>query len=104
MSTTGVDRTGSAVSIVSLRFGSDPGCDLVIADPSVSPEHATVVCAVSAAGVSYFVLDHASATGTYLNGSDERLTWARLEDNDVLRLGSVRVKFKALVGSAATRA
>lgn len=78
--------------------GRDPGCDLVLDDPSIAPRHATIVCAVSAAGISYFVLDHASPGGTYLNGGDERLSWARLQDNDALRLGDVRLKFKTLVG------
>jgi hypothetical protein len=79
-------------------IGSGDGCDLVIEDASVAPRHASIVCAVSAAGVSYWLLDHGAPGGTFVNGGDERVSWTRLADNDALRLGEVRLKFKALVG------
>ncbi len=79
-------------------IGRDPACDLVVDDPSVSPRHASIVCAVGAAGIAYFLLDHASERGTFLNGGDARVGWARLEDNDAIRLGDVRLKLKTLVG------
>lgn len=79
-------------------IGTDEDCALVLDDPSVAPRHGSIVCAVSASGVSYYLLDHGAPGGTYLNGGDERVTWTRLEDNDVIRVGDVRLKFKALAG------
>jgi len=80
-------------------IGSDPSCDIVVRDPAVSPRHASVICAVSDAGLACFVLDHASRGGTFVNGGEHRVAWSRLEDGDTLRLGDVRLKFKALAGT-----
>jgi hypothetical protein len=81
--------------------GSDPSCDVSLDDASVATRHALIVCAVSAGGASYYLLDLGSESGTFLNGSDEPLRWVRLEDNDVIRVGCVRLKFKALAGAPA---
>jgi hypothetical protein len=80
-------------------IGSDPSCDVVLDDPSIAPRHASIVCAASAAGLACFVLDHGAPGGTFVNGGDERVPWARLEDGDVLRFGALRMKFKALAGA-----
>jgi hypothetical protein len=81
-------------------IGTDEEWALVLDDPSVAPRHCSIVCAVSASGVTYYLLDHGAkgVPGTFVNGGDEPVTWARLEDNDVIRVGEVRLKFKALAG------
>lgn len=64
-----------------LRLGRDPGCDIVIAEPTVSRRHAKV----SWDGHELVVEDLGSSGGTFVN--DVQVQRAVLKPGDVLRIG-----------------
>jgi len=64
-----------------LRIGRDPGCDIVIPEPTVSRRHAKV----SWDGRELVVEDLGSSGGTFVN--DARVQKATLKPGDVLRIG-----------------
>ncbi len=64
-----------------LRFGRDPSCDVVIAEPTVSRRHAEV----SWDGRELVVEDLGSSGGTFVNGA--RVQRSALHPGDVVRLG-----------------
>jgi hypothetical protein len=69
--------------------GSARGCDFLIpGDPAVSPHHAMFV--VDERGVMALV-DRGSATGTFVNGV--RITEARLQHGNLVRIGSCSLRF-----------
>lgn len=69
--------------------GSARGCDFLIpGDPQVSPHHAMFV--VDERGVMA-VVDRGSATGTFVNGV--RITEARLQHGNLVRIGSCSLRF-----------
>lgn len=72
-----------------VRVGRRPECDLAIPEPGVSRRHASLHWRVN----GWYLLDHGSTNGTFLNGS--RLdTPTRLADGDEIRLGErVRLRF-----------
>lgn len=72
----------------SLRIGRGSGCDLVLADDSVSRRHAEIalrggICAVR---------DLGSCNGTYVNGRP--ITRARLRRGDELQLGETVLRLR----------
>jgi pSer/pThr/pTyr-binding forkhead associated (FHA) protein len=70
-----------------LVIGRSPGCDLTLAEPSVSRWHAELI----RDGERWVVRDMGSTNGTRLNGW--RVRRAVLEPGDVLALGTQRVVF-----------
>ncbi len=64
--------------------GSDPKCDLVITDPSVSPIHA-FISLIGTEGI--LVKDLGSDSGIFVNGS--RVSEASLFNGDVLTIGNM---------------
>ncbi len=79
-----------AVAEVGRRYvvGSDPGCDLVLADPSVAPAHLRV--RRDYRGVTVADLD--TGYGLYVN--DHFVAGERgLRDGDVLAVGKLRLRF-----------
>jgi pSer/pThr/pTyr-binding forkhead associated (FHA) protein len=73
-----------------VRLGRRPECDLAIPEPGVSRRHASLHWRVN----GWYLLDHRSTNGTFLNGS--RLDApTRLADGDEIRLGRrVRLRFE----------
>lgn len=70
-----------------LVIGRSIGCDLTLADPTVSRWHAELI----RDGERWFVRDMGSTNGTRVNGW--RVRRAVLEPGDVLALGAQRVVF-----------
>ena len=58
------------------------GCDIELRDNKVSRKHAEIQVL---ARDQYFVVDHASRNGTWVNGV--RLTRRRLRHNDIIKVG-----------------
>lgn len=63
--------------------GREPTSDLVLADGSVSRKHAQI----ERRGDAFFVVDHGSANGTFLNGA--RVSESELRGGQFLRFGTV---------------
>jgi len=70
-----------------LLIGRSRDCDIRLTDPNVSRRHAEV----RKDGASYVVVDLDSTNGTELNG--RRAKRARLDDGDVIVLGSTELVF-----------
>jgi len=75
-------------------IGRSDGCDLAIADSSVSGRHAEI----SRTDGDIKIRDVGSANGIYLNG--ERVEEAELFDGDVLRLGQTSIRIDVVGGRA----
>ena len=73
-------------------IGSDAGCDIVFTDPTISAKHASLRYKES----KFFLTDLDSSNGSYLNDNNESIAREELKDNDVVRLGDMRLKFKCL--------
>ena len=71
-----------------LRFGRDPGCDVVIAEPTVSRRHAQA----SWDGHELVIEDLGSSGGTFVNGA--RVPRAVLHPGDTVRFGP-RIEYLA---------
>lgn len=85
-----VTREGhKPLELSGLRFtvGRDPRCDVVIASPRVSREHASIVVENG----SVLVTDLSSSNGTYFNG--ERIERHLVSDGDVVQFGNEKVAF-----------
>ena len=72
--------------------GSDSSCDIVLTDPTVSSKHASLRYKEG----KFILTDLDSSNGSYLNDKDESIAREELKDNDVVRFGDVRLKFKCL--------
>jgi hypothetical protein len=80
-----------------LRFGSTPGCDIVIADDRfLSGRHAEVVFTAG----QYVLRDLNSTNGSLVN--DVRIAEQVLRDDDRVQLGSTRFLFKCFALPVAT--
>jgi pSer/pThr/pTyr-binding forkhead associated (FHA) protein len=73
-------------------IGSDSGCDVVLSDSTISARHASLRYKDG----KFVLTDLDSSNGTFLNDQTESLARDELKDNDVIRLGDVRLKFKCL--------
>jgi predicted component of type VI protein secretion system len=78
-----------------IRIGRDAGCDLVLADRSVSRKHAELLIDSSGA---MEILDLDSSSGTYLvrGGKEDEISRAKLKPGDVVRFGEVELSVKDL--------
>jgi pSer/pThr/pTyr-binding forkhead associated (FHA) protein len=72
--------------------GSAPDSDIVLHDQTISAKHASIRYKDG----KFFLSDLDSSNGTFVNGLEECVARVELSDNDVLRLGGVTLKFKAL--------
>jgi pSer/pThr/pTyr-binding forkhead associated (FHA) protein len=68
-------------------LGRSRQADVYVTDANVSRRHAEVV----REGSDYWVVDLGSTNGTHVNG--ERVQRTRLEDGDVITIGSTDVVF-----------
>jgi pSer/pThr/pTyr-binding forkhead associated (FHA) protein len=73
-------------------IGSDPGSEVTLDDPAVSARHASLRYRE---GV-FLLTDLDSTNGTFINDSKEPVARVELNDNDVVRIGEVALKFKRL--------
>ena len=73
-------------------LGSGPGNDIVIQDPAVSGKHAIL----RYKDQKFSITDLDSTNGTYLNDNPDPISREELHDNDMVRVGSVSLKFKSL--------
>ena len=72
-------------------IGSAPDADLVIKDQTISGKHASLRYIEG----KFFLTDLNSLNGTF-SSTGEAIARTELHDNDVIRLGAVTFKFKAL--------
>jgi uncharacterized protein YqgC (DUF456 family) len=73
-----------------LTVGSEIG-NIIIADPSVSPRHATFIIQQEVVSV----IDHGSVSGTLINGKKiEPGKYIILEETDVINVGDLEIKLK----------
>ncbi|MFH0943626.1 MAG: FHA domain-containing protein [Planctomycetota bacterium] len=69
-------------------LGRNPGRGITVEDPTVSREHARIFVR----GGTFQVADLNSSNGTFVNG--KRITRSELRAGDLLRLGSVELRFE----------
>lgn len=90
-----------------LSLGSDPNCDIVLASPGVSREHAEI--GFDRERGQFFIADAKSTNGTFLqnvgeSGMTQVVGQAELTDGCVIRFGpeQVRLVFRCYMGSQGT--
>lgn len=78
------------IELVGLRFtvGRDPRCEIAIASPRVSREHAAILVDAD----TVLVTDLNSSNGTFFNG--ERVMRHVVNDGDVVQFGNEKVTFR----------
>ncbi|MFL6205404.1 MAG: FhaA domain-containing protein [Acidimicrobiales bacterium] len=81
------DRFSLTESVISV--GRHPDCNLVLADPNVSRNHAEI----RPQGDRFAVIDLGSTNGTRVNGV--RVDTQLLEDGDEISFGNTRIRFEA---------
>ena len=72
--------------------GSAHDADVILKDQTVSGKHASIRFKDG----KFFITDLDSSNGTFLNNREDCLAREELNDNDMIRLGAVGLKFKAL--------
>jgi hypothetical protein len=86
-----VQREGhDTVELAGMRFtvGRDPRCEIVIASPRVSREHAAILVDEE----TVLVTDLGSSNGTFYDG--ERITKHVVKDGDTVQFGNEKVTFR----------
>lgn len=73
-------------------LGSASDSDIVLRDQTISAKHASIRYKDG----KFFLSDLDSSNGTFVNGLEECVARVELHDSDMLRLGAVSLKFKAL--------
>jgi hypothetical protein len=73
-------------------IGSAADSDVVLSDRTVSAKHASIRYKDG----KFFLSDLDSSNGTFVNGLDECVARVELNDSDMVRVGGVTLKFKAL--------
>jgi putative ABC transport system ATP-binding protein len=86
----GSGGTSTPITLREFSIGRTPGNDLVIDDPSVSRQHATI----HQDGDRFVLVDRDSTNGTLLNGQG-LVAPQPLADGDVIRLGAVQLTFES---------
>ena len=81
------DRFSLTESVISV--GRHPDCNLVLADPNVSRNHAEI----RPEGERFAVIDLGSTNGTRVNGV--RIDRQLLQDGDEISFGNTRIRFEA---------
>ncbi len=73
-------------------LGSGAEAEIAVRDATVSAKHASI----RYKDQKFFITDLDSTNGTYLNERPEAVAREELKDNDIIRVGSVSLKFKCL--------
>jgi hypothetical protein len=72
--------------------GSDLSCDILLTDSTISAKHASLRYKEG----KFVLTDLDSSNGSFLNDNTEPIAREELNDNDIVKLGDVRLKFKSL--------
>ena len=72
------------------KIGGAAVCEIIIDNPSVSGEHATIFCREN----EFLIKDNFSTNGTIVNGVS--ISEGKLEDGDELKFGNALFKFKSI--------
>ena len=73
-------------------IGSAPDADIVLHDTAISGKHASL----RYKDEKFTITDLDSSNGTFLNDRTDPIAREELKDNDIIRIGSVSLKFKSL--------
>jgi hypothetical protein len=73
-------------------LGTSPDADIVLKDDAASARHASI----RHKDGMFFLVDLDSDNGTHLNDGEQPIAREILKDNDVIRIGGLTLKFKAL--------
>jgi hypothetical protein len=73
-------------------IGSDSSCDILLTDSTISAKHASLRHKEG----KFVITDLDSSNGSFLNDKAEPIAREELNDNDIVKLGDVRLKFKSL--------
>lgn len=73
-------------------IGSDAGCDIVLTDTTISGKHASLRYKEG----KFILSDLDSTNGSFLNDASDSIAREEIKDNDVVRFGDIRFKFKCL--------
>ena len=89
VSTPGAADAHHFVDKAKLTIGRDPGCDIVLSDPSASKLHAVIMTV----GLDHVVKDAGSRNGTMVNGTGIEDAHV-LQNEDVIELGTSRIVYR----------
>ena len=80
-------------------IGRDPGCDIVIRNPTVSRRHAELSRTGEGA---YLIVDQNSTSGTFVQGPNgwTKVTRANVRDADRIRLGAYEITIGEMLEKA----
>jgi len=73
-------------------IGSASDADVVLRDPAIAGKHASL----RYKDEKFTITDLDSTNGTFLNDRSDPIAREELKDNDIVRIGEVRMKFKCL--------
>jgi pSer/pThr/pTyr-binding forkhead associated (FHA) protein len=73
-------------------IGSASDADVVLRDPTISGKHASL----RYKDEKFTITDLDSTNGTFLNDRADPIAREELKDNDIVRIGEVKLKFKCL--------
>jgi hypothetical protein len=73
-------------------LGAGMDADIMVKDDGVSPRHASI----RYKDESFFLIDLDSSNGTFLNQGEQPIAREQLKDGDLIRIGSLILKFKSL--------
>jgi predicted component of type VI protein secretion system len=71
-----------------LSIGRDPECDIALADPAASKQHAVIVTV----GLDHVLQDNSSRNGTAVNGT--RVETHVLQNEDLIDIGESRIRYR----------
>jgi hypothetical protein len=77
-------------------IGSEPECDIILTDDFISSKHANIKYVNKDGERVFIITDLDSTNGTFLNDSEEPVAREELVDNDTVRFGQTKMKFKCL--------
>jgi len=73
-------------------IGSAPDADIVLRDTAISGKHASL----RYKDEKFTITDLDSTNGTFLNDRTDSIAREELKENDIVRIGEVKLKFKCL--------
>jgi len=71
-----------------MAIGRDPACDIALADPAASKQHALIVTV----GLDHVLQDNGSRNGTAVNGT--RIETHVLQNEDLIEIGESRIRYR----------
>jgi pSer/pThr/pTyr-binding forkhead associated (FHA) protein len=77
-------------------IGSEAECDVILTDEFISSKHANIKYVNKDGERVFIITDLDSTNGTFLNDSEEPVAREELVDNDTVRFGQTKMKFKCI--------